>query len=256
MNSCRIFHNIHSITYNYCILKHKRNRKFDFFSVRSIFISLMNTNSNIFTRGSATRENTTFGVHSVGWLVGCFGFNGPLRQYFSLYRAVSQREGERGERIDESKNVQTNPTRTYCKCNRPLPYCNPNCRTPRHWKFTQYHRTTRPPSCSFGEIKIDLTLKKSNIFYVITQQHTRAWTYDRNDNAPTKRLPEVSMHQRHTDHWNWHYAKQIAENRACKYVNLTRNKTADRCFCRIFMLRKSHTVEILNNWRTENNYAH
>ena len=28
------------------------------------------------------------------WLVGCFGFNGPLRQYFSLYRAVSKREGE------------------------------------------------------------------------------------------------------------------------------------------------------------------
>ena len=58
-------------------------------------------------------------------LVGCFGFNGPLRQYFSLYRAVSQREGERGERIDESKNVQTTPTRTTCKCSRPLPYCNP-----------------------------------------------------------------------------------------------------------------------------------
>ena len=34
----------------------------------------------------------------VGWLVGCFGFNGPLRQYFSLYRAVSQREGERKEK--------------------------------------------------------------------------------------------------------------------------------------------------------------
>ena len=47
------------------ILKHRRNRKFDFFSVRSIFISLMNIKSNIFTRGSATRENTTFGVHSV-----------------------------------------------------------------------------------------------------------------------------------------------------------------------------------------------
>ena len=28
------------------------------------------------------------------WLVGCFGFNGPLRQYFSLYRAVSQRKGD------------------------------------------------------------------------------------------------------------------------------------------------------------------
>ena len=68
-----------------------------------------------------------------------------MRQYFSLYRAVSQREGERGERIDESKNVQTTPTCTYCKRNRPLPYCNQNCRTPRHWKFTQDHRTTRPP---------------------------------------------------------------------------------------------------------------
>ena len=31
-------------------------------------------------------------------LVGCFGFNGPLRQYFSLYRAVFQREGERKEK--------------------------------------------------------------------------------------------------------------------------------------------------------------
>ena len=70
----------------------------------------------------------------VGWLVGV-GFNGPLRQYFSLYRAISQREGERGKRIDESKNVQTTPTCTYCKCSRPLPW---------HWKFTQHHRTTRP----------------------------------------------------------------------------------------------------------------
>ena len=34
----------------------------------------------------------------IGWLVGCFGFNGPLRQYFSLYQAVSQREGERKEK--------------------------------------------------------------------------------------------------------------------------------------------------------------
>ena len=35
---------------------------------------------------------------NLGWLVGCFGFNGPLRQYFSLYPAVSQREGEREEK--------------------------------------------------------------------------------------------------------------------------------------------------------------
>ena len=35
----------------------------------------------------------------LGWLVGCYGFNGPLRQYFSLYRAVSK-EREREERRD------------------------------------------------------------------------------------------------------------------------------------------------------------
>ena len=34
----------------------------------------------------------------VGWLVGCLRLNGPLRQYFSLYRAVLQREEERKER--------------------------------------------------------------------------------------------------------------------------------------------------------------
>ena len=32
------------------------------------------------------------------WLVGGFGLNSPLRQYFSLYQAVSQREGERKEK--------------------------------------------------------------------------------------------------------------------------------------------------------------
>ena len=78
--------------------------------------------------------------------VGCFGLNGPLRQYFSLYRGGRQRR----ERIDESKSVQTTPTRTYCKRSRPLPYCNQNCRTPRHWKFTQHHRTTQPPPICAG----------------------------------------------------------------------------------------------------------
>ena len=41
---------------------------------------------------------STAECRSQSWLVGCFGLNGPLRQYFSLYRAVSQREGERGEK--------------------------------------------------------------------------------------------------------------------------------------------------------------
>ena len=42
-----------------------RNRKFDFFSVRLIFISLTNTKSGIFTTGFATPENTASGVHSM-----------------------------------------------------------------------------------------------------------------------------------------------------------------------------------------------
>ena len=101
-------------------------------------------------------------------LVGCFGFNGSLRQYFSLYRAVSQREGERRERIDVSKNVQTTPTRTHCKRNRPLPYCNQYCRTPRHWKFTQHHRTTRPPPAL---LEIYINMYQYWWFITITMQH-------------------------------------------------------------------------------------
>ena len=62
---------------------------------------------------------------SLRWLVGCFLFNGPLRQYFSLYLAVSQRKGERKENRRERK-CPNNPIRTYCKRSRPLPYYNPN----------------------------------------------------------------------------------------------------------------------------------
>ena len=56
----------------------------------------------------------------------CFEFNGPLRQYFSLYRAVAQSEVERKEVIDERKNVQTTPSRTYYQRNRPLSHYYPN----------------------------------------------------------------------------------------------------------------------------------
>ena len=38
------------------------------------------------------RKTTMQQQQQLGWLVG-FGFNGPLRQYFSPYRAVSQRVG-------------------------------------------------------------------------------------------------------------------------------------------------------------------
>ena len=48
-------------------------------------------------------------VGCFGFLVGCFGFNGPLRQYFSLYRAVSQREGEREEKGEIRVKITKQP---------------------------------------------------------------------------------------------------------------------------------------------------
>ena len=49
-----------------------------------------------------TDRQTGDGRMPDGWifclLAGCFRLNGPLRQYFSLYRAVSQRGGEKKER--------------------------------------------------------------------------------------------------------------------------------------------------------------
>ena len=37
-------------------------------------------------------------IHEWIWLVSCFGLNGPLRQYFSLYRTVFQRGRKKRER--------------------------------------------------------------------------------------------------------------------------------------------------------------
>ena len=67
-----------------------------------------------------TKQNVR--VCSTGLLAGCFGFNGSLKQYLSLYRAVSQIE--RKEIIVGEKNVQI--TTIYCKHNRPLFYYYPN----------------------------------------------------------------------------------------------------------------------------------
>ena len=42
-----------------------------------------------------TEPEFTWELQDFGWLVGVYG---PVRQYFSLYRAVSQKEGERKEK--------------------------------------------------------------------------------------------------------------------------------------------------------------
>ena len=45
-----------------------------------------------------------------------FGLNGPLRQYFTLYQAVSQREGERKEKSKRREKCPNNrpPAPTAC----------------------------------------------------------------------------------------------------------------------------------------------
>ena len=103
--------------------------------------------------GTASLPSTIASPDHPDWLVGCFGFNGLLRQYFSLYSGrLPERGRKRRERIEESKNVQTTPTRTYCKRNRPLPYYHPNCRTPRHRTFIQDPSITpdHPEDCLEG----------------------------------------------------------------------------------------------------------
>ena len=63
--------------------------------------------------GHVERSNgavtTAFDIQVNGFLVGCFRFSGPLRQYFSLYRAVSQREGERGEKGQRRVKMSRQP---------------------------------------------------------------------------------------------------------------------------------------------------
>ena len=58
--------------------------------------------------GSGIGDQSIWG-RKFDWLVGCFGFYGPLRQYFSLYRAVSQGGRKKLEKIDERKKCPNNP---------------------------------------------------------------------------------------------------------------------------------------------------
>ena len=46
------------------------------------------------------------------WLIDWFGFSGSLRRYFSLYRAVSQREGERGEKGQRRVKIFKQPAQS------------------------------------------------------------------------------------------------------------------------------------------------
>ena len=59
------------------------------------------------------------------WLVGCFGLNSPLIKYFSLYQAVSQREGERKRNDRRKKTCLNNPHPHLLQAQKALPNSNP-----------------------------------------------------------------------------------------------------------------------------------
>ena len=62
-------------------------------------------------------------------------------------------------RVKMSKQPPPAPTATAVG---PCP-TYPNCRMPRHWKFTQLHRTTRPPPALMGlmsVMRVNIELRK------------------------------------------------------------------------------------------------
>ena len=60
------------------------------------FLFKLSENLDPYYKSVLQDESRCFGLFR--WLVNCFGFNDPLRQYFSLNRAVSQRVGVRREK--------------------------------------------------------------------------------------------------------------------------------------------------------------
>ena len=60
-------------------------------------------------------------THDWIWLVICFGFNGPLRQYFRLYQTVSQKVRKKREKIDEKKKSKQPPPAPTASATDPCP---------------------------------------------------------------------------------------------------------------------------------------
>ena len=109
----------------------------------------------------------------LSWLVGCFWFKGPLRQYFqSISGRLPKRGRKRRDRIEEQEKCPNNPpTRTYCKRSRPLPYCNPNCRTLalEVYPAPSHHPTTPRPDRDRGCIKESDLHIHMNLLYQVTE---------------------------------------------------------------------------------------
>ena len=98
-----------------------------------------------------SKELELFAYDDVGWMV-VLGFT-ALWDSISVYIGPSPREREKEEKmIDKRKKCPNNPhPRPTASTVDPCPTIIKISRTPRHWKFTQHYRTTRPP-LSYDEI--------------------------------------------------------------------------------------------------------
>ena len=102
--------------------------------------------------------NPNYSVKLVGWLA-VLGLT-ALRDSISVYIGPSPREREKETRKDRwEKNVQTIPPAPTASAVGPCPTFIQISRTPRHWKFTQHHRTTRLPQ--FGQEFLQLHRRPS-----------------------------------------------------------------------------------------------
>ena len=96
----------------------------------------------------------------VGWLV-VLGLT-ALLDSISVYIGPSPREGERkGKRKTREKMSKHPPPAPTASAIGPCPTISQISRTPRHWKFTQHLRTTRPPP-NHSQSVVDNDVKTGN----------------------------------------------------------------------------------------------
>ena len=78
------------------------NSQITVYTLTSIFVR------NLIINMAAAIDWCSHTTHDWIWLVSCFWFNGPLRQYFSLSRTVSQR-GRKKRKHRRKKKCPNNP---------------------------------------------------------------------------------------------------------------------------------------------------
>ena len=105
------------------------------------------------------------------WLVAYLGLNGPLRQYFSLCMAVSQRKRKKKDFWRE-ENVKTAPSAPTASAVGPRPTIVQISRSPRHWNLISTIASRDHPRSS-----------KRGFYWLKQHTHTRAkWQRNANRN--------------------------------------------------------------------------